>query len=138
MNVSPAPTEMRGTATGKPGRHAAPEIRRLRHFRPVDERYGVALRKEPSRLPLAQPLAQSLAGEIGREQDVAVIGFDNVPESEYFFRGITTVNQPKYQLGETCIELLLEKIEDVHSEIRQIVLPHSLVLRGSTSCLSAP
>lgn len=76
--------------------------------------------------------------EIGREQDVAVIGFDNVPESEYFFRGITTVNQPKYQLGETCIELLLEKIEDVHSEIRQIVLPHSLVLRGSTSCLSAP
>ena len=63
---------------------------------------------------------------------VSVMGFDNVLESEYFFSGISTVNQPKLELGRTCVELILNKISDISSPPEQIVLPHSLVLRGST------
>ena len=75
--------------------------------------------------------------DIGKENEVAVIGFDNVPESEYFFNGLTTVNQPKYDIGYKSVELLLEKVSDINSESKEIILPHNIVVRGSTSFLSA-
>lgn len=68
----------------------------------------------------------------GLEDKVSVMGFDNVIESEFFFSGITTVNQPKYDLGRRCVELVLDKIRDISTPPESVVLPFSLVERGST------
>ncbi len=69
----------------------------------------------------------------GLENVVSVIGFDNVIESEYFYNGITTVNQPKYDLGKVSVDLLLKIISDKSAPPETVVLPHYLVERGSTS-----
>ncbi len=68
----------------------------------------------------------------GLDKQVSVMGFDNVQESEYFFNGISTVNQPKYELGQQSVQLLLEKIQDIHAPNRRLILPHELVIRGSS------
>lgn len=70
--------------------------------------------------------------DIGLEQQISVVGFDNVRESEYFFNGITTIDQPKYEMGQQSITLLLEKIHDINSEPRSLILPHKLIPRGSS------
>lgn len=74
----------------------------------------------------------------GLDQQVSVMGFDDVQESEYIFNGISTVSQPKYELGQKSVELLLEKIQDLHSDVHSLILPHKLVIRGSTRPFTSP
>ena len=71
------------------------------------------------------------------QDKVSVIGFDNVIESEYFFNGISTVNQPKFEFGKACVELVLNKIADLSAPNEQMVIPHNLVIRGSTHPLES-
>lgn len=66
-------------------------------------------------------------------RDVDVIGFDNTPDSIVSYPMLSTVSQPQYELGVTATELLMEKIQNIHSAPRGILLPHSLILRASTS-----
>lgn len=64
--------------------------------------------------------------------DIAVVGYDNVVESEY--AGLTTVDQPKDEIARSLTEVLLERIEkqDLQSNPRKhIVIPARLVLRES-------
>lgn len=70
--------------------------------------------------------------DTGLNEKISVLGFDNVLESEYFFDGISTVNQPKYDLGQRSIELILNQIKDPAAEPQSVVLPHQLIIRGST------
>lgn len=42
--------------------------------------------------------------------DVAIVGFDNVPLSEVFEPSLTTIAQPMRELGATAAELLLERL----------------------------
>jgi LacI family transcriptional regulator, repressor for deo operon, udp, cdd, tsx, nupC, and nupG len=62
-------------------------------------------------------------------QDVAVVGFDNIPIADVFEPGITTIAQPMRQLGEVATELLLERLAGGKPKSR--TLPHSLVVRDS-------
>lgn len=64
--------------------------------------------------------------------NVSIVGFDNVSESEFVYTGITTINQPKYDMGKTSVELLLKKIEDISSPITDVSLPFNLIIRGSS------
>ncbi len=65
--------------------------------------------------------------------DIAVLGFDNVDISIMSDISITTVDQPKFQMGYDAAELLIEKINNPESKHRQIVLNTQLILRESTS-----
>lgn len=62
-------------------------------------------------------------------EDVAVVGFDDVPIAEVFEPGLTTVAQPMLALGAAAVEMLLERIEGRAPDHR--VLPHRLVVRQS-------
>lgn len=62
-------------------------------------------------------------------QDIAVVGFDNIPVAEMFEPAITTVAQPMQQLGERAISLLLQRISGV--PVQPEILNHVLVVRGS-------
>jgi len=68
-------------------------------------------------------------------EQVSVIGFDNIAIASYTTPSLTTIAQPKYELGRIAAQMLLEHLERTDGEPhrpRQIVLPTQLVVRGST------
>ena len=64
-------------------------------------------------------------------EDVGVVGFDNIEVASVTNPGITTVNQPSYQLGFTAGETLFEKIIDPSGHPRSILLDTELIARDS-------
>ena len=64
--------------------------------------------------------------------EVVVIGFDNTEISTVCTPSITTVSQPRFQMGYTACEILLEKINDPSMEPRSILLETELIIREST------
>ena len=66
-------------------------------------------------------------------QDVMVTGFDNIQFSAMSIPSLTTVNQPKTQLGFMACELLLEKTLSPTSPNKKVILETELILRESTS-----
>ena len=78
-------------------------------------------------LEVARELGFSVPG------DLSVVGFDNIPESALTEPGLTTVDQSMYQLGYEAARMLKSLVTGEWEEPRQIVLPTSLVVRGSTA-----
>lgn len=66
-------------------------------------------------------------------QDVMVTGFDNIEFSSMAIPSITTVSQPKTQLGFMACELLLEKIACPTTPNKKVMLETELIIRESTS-----
>ena len=64
-------------------------------------------------------------------EDVEVIGFDNTDISRMCIPSITTVSQPRYQMGLTSCELLLKIIRG-EGDIQPVLMETELVLRSST------
>ncbi|MFH0175639.1 LacI family DNA-binding transcriptional regulator [Streptomyces cacaoi] len=66
-------------------------------------------------------------------QDVAVVGFDDIPESEFFAPPLTTVRQDFATVGQRGIALLLEQIEGRPAAgAPRIAIEPQLVVRAST------
>lgn len=66
-------------------------------------------------------------------EDVSVVGFDDLPLASYFQPALTTIAQPKGDIGRQAVELLVDILRGGESSTRQITLPHELVVRRSTS-----
>ena len=64
--------------------------------------------------------------------DVAVIGFDDIPAALDQDPPLSTVRQPIAALGTAMTTLLLDRIEGTEDLPRRTVLPVELVLRGSS------
>jgi len=64
-------------------------------------------------------------------EDVAIVGFDDLPQAARTEPPLTTVRQPTYRLGTTTVDALLDLIEYPDSSPRRIVLPTELVVRAS-------
>jgi LacI family transcriptional regulator len=64
-------------------------------------------------------------------EDVAVVGFDDLPQAARAEPPLTTVRQPTYRLGATTVDSLLDLIKYPASSPRRIVLPTELVVRAS-------
>ncbi|MFF8318585.1 LacI family DNA-binding transcriptional regulator [Streptomyces bobili] len=64
-------------------------------------------------------------------QDVAVVGFDDIPESEFFAPPLTTVRQDFESVGKQGIAVLLDLIEGRPAAPRIAIEPQ-LVVRAST------
>jgi LacI family transcriptional regulator len=64
-------------------------------------------------------------------EDVAVVGFDDLPQSARSEPPLTTVRQPTYRLGTTTVDSLLDLLDYPDSSPRRIVLPTELVVRAS-------
>lgn len=65
-------------------------------------------------------------------KDLSIIGFDNIPISEMCVPSISTVNQPKFQLGMTSCEMLIKMIDNVPFQNKQMFLNTELILRETT------
>ena len=64
-------------------------------------------------------------------EDIAVTGFDNIPDSEFTFPPLTTVHVHKVLLGQLAAERLVRRIEDPDEVDLKIITPVSLVPRQS-------
>ncbi|MGE5613408.1 MAG: LacI family DNA-binding transcriptional regulator [Bacillota bacterium] len=64
--------------------------------------------------------------------DVDVVGFDNTVISEVTIPDITTVAQPRFEIGQAAADLLIEQIKDKTRAYKGIIMAHKLIIRGST------
>ncbi|MGH3760559.1 LacI family DNA-binding transcriptional regulator [Actinophytocola sp.] len=67
-------------------------------------------------------------------RDMAVVGFDGIPLGRVVRPSLTTVSQPMRRLGDTAVELLVERLRDPDREPRSIVLPVTQTHRTSCGC----
>ncbi|MCK9902680.1 LacI family DNA-binding transcriptional regulator [Frankia sp. Cpl3] len=66
-------------------------------------------------------------------EDVSVVGFDDIPEAEYFSPPLTTIRQDFAEVGRQSLRSLLEQVEaGTTSRIPAVISPE-LVLRRSTA-----
>ncbi|MBX3080917.1 MAG: LacI family DNA-binding transcriptional regulator [Anaerolineae bacterium] len=63
--------------------------------------------------------------------DVAIVGFDDLPPSVHAEPQLTTVRQPVRQMGSTAVELLNNIVNGIHDSPAQIILPVELIVRAS-------
>ena len=72
--------------------------------------------------------------EAGRRvpDDVSVIGFDNVEVSGMMQPPLTTIDQPKYEVGQAAVELLLGLVKEENPEPKQRIFGVRLIERQST------
>jgi DNA-binding LacI/PurR family transcriptional regulator len=72
-------------------------------------------------------------------EDISVVGFDDMPETEYFGPSLTSVRQDFDELGRRALRLLIEIVGDpdagleMADEMHHIVIPPTLVVRTSAT-----
>jgi LacI family transcriptional regulator len=64
-------------------------------------------------------------------EDIAVVGFDDIPSAATSNPPLTTIWQPIQRTGSLAAETLIDVIEHPDSEPRHIVLPTKLIVRSS-------
>lgn len=62
-------------------------------------------------------------------EDIAVVGFDDLPDSQYTIPPLTTVHQPIYEKGELAANMLIDQMEGPREQVIHQNLPVSLVIR---------
>lgn len=74
--------------------------------------------------------ARNLGLEVAK--DVSVVGFDDVEYATMLSPMLTTVSQPRYSLGKTSAQMLIQQIES-GEQSGSVYLEHKLILRESTA-----
>ncbi|NBC28913.1 MAG: substrate-binding domain-containing protein [Spirochaetes bacterium] len=65
-------------------------------------------------------------------EDISIVGFDDIDLSSMIHPPLTTVHQPRREMGRESVRLLMERI-DGDSPVKNLLLNPSLVERGSTA-----
>tara|TARA_R110001583_G_scaffold26571_7_gene95853 strand:+ start:22764 stop:23768 length:1005 start_codon:yes stop_codon:yes gene_type:complete len=68
-------------------------------------------------------------------QDLSIVGYDNIKLSEFISPSLTTIHQPKFNLGKMAFDTLLDKIQGHREGNIEIQLEPRLVLRDSVSII---
>lgn len=64
-------------------------------------------------------------------QDMAVIGYDDIELARYMTPPLTTIHQPKDELGELAIDVLIHRMAQPGQKQQRVQLTPELVVRGS-------
>ena len=64
-------------------------------------------------------------------KDVSIIGFNDIPTSKYTVPPLTSIRVHKEFLGETAVELLLERIIKKRTIAKKVIVPTTLQIRDS-------
>ncbi len=64
-------------------------------------------------------------------EDIAIAGFDDINIAKFSYPPLTTVHQPRREIGAKAMQLLLQLLDGGNSS-ETIVLPHDLIIRKST------
>lgn len=66
-------------------------------------------------------------------EDLSIVGFDDIHLAQYVDPPLTTVAQPRYQIGREAMLLLLEQLHHHRVVIGSRLLDSELIIRGSTA-----
>ena len=66
-------------------------------------------------------------------EDLAIVGFDDIELASYVYPPLSSVAQPKVEMGKMAVDLIMERIHSQFSESRTIILPSRLMVRLSSS-----
>ena len=71
--------------------------------------------------------------ELGRSvpEDLAIVGFDDIPLAALVTPALTTCRVSRHKLGEQAMQLLLDRIDGCAGQCEEIVLKPELVIRAS-------
>ncbi len=64
-------------------------------------------------------------------QDMAVMGYDDIELARYLSPPLSTIHQPKNELGELAIDTLIHRLRDPDVSQQTLVLTPELIVRGS-------
>lgn len=64
-------------------------------------------------------------------EDIAIVGYDDIPNAAYFVPPLTTIHSPARRQAQLSMELLIQLIEGKTPPARQITLDAELVIRHS-------
>jgi GntR family transcriptional regulator, arabinose operon transcriptional repressor len=71
-------------------------------------------------------------------EDLAIVGFDDDPLAQKLRVPLTTIAQPRDQIGRTAAAMIADRIEGRRTETARIVLPTQLVIRRSSGASILP
>ena len=83
-------------------------------------------------------LQEMTRNQIKVPEDISIVGYDDIDFAAAAAVPLTSVRQPRYQLGRTAARLLLDEAEDgeLHQH-RQVIFEPQLIVRESTRSLAA-
>ncbi|HYM66511.1 MAG TPA: LacI family DNA-binding transcriptional regulator [Patescibacteria group bacterium] len=65
-------------------------------------------------------------------EDIAVVGYNDIPLASRMVPGLTTVHVPIHEFGSAAVRMLLDQIEGAPAMPRRVVFTPQLMVRGST------
>lgn len=89
-------------------------------FVPAGDMVAIGIMKEAKREGVTVP------------DDLAVVGYDDIPAAEVIEPTLTTVRQPKLEMGDYAINMIVDKIEGREAGIKHKELPTKFIVREST------
>ncbi len=102
-------------------------------------RQAAALQPGPTALIAANNFiaigAMNALRELGKPipEEMALVGFDDLPPALVTFPFLTVAAQPAYEMGHRAAQLLIDRLEDrVEEECVEVVLPTELIVRASS------
>lgn len=66
-------------------------------------------------------------------EDISLVGYDNLKAVEYHRISLTTIDQPRYDMGHMAVSLIVERLEGGRATPRHIVLAPKLIVRDTTA-----
>ncbi|HCT3783045.1 TPA: ribose operon transcriptional repressor RbsR [Proteus mirabilis] len=63
--------------------------------------------------------------------DISIVGYDDIDLASYMIPPLTTIHQPKDELGKLAVSQLLRRMEDIEAQANLLVLTPKLIERGS-------
>lgn len=73
------------------------------------------------------------AKEVGLNipEDISMIGYDDIYIAKYMTPSLTTIHQPKFRLGQSGVEAVIDRLSNDSTEIKIVRLEPTLVVRDS-------
>lgn len=65
--------------------------------------------------------------------DISIIGYDDIDLAPYMIPPLTTIHQPKDELGKLAVDTLLYRMDNPESNPKLLVLTPTLIERSSVS-----
>ena len=115
----------RGQGTFEFGRAAAARLLKL----PAADRPTAIVTLNDTQAIGALHTARDQGLIVGR--NLAIIGFDDAPMSQYLYPSLTTVQQPIHEVGRKCVEILVSLLKGEEPVERHVLVTPKLILRAS-------